>query len=260
MKTINPNAGMGSLCTHVGEGENPYDAHVMPIYQTSTFGFPDVATGAALFKGEKHGYIYTRMKNPNLDQLALKYAVLEGLDLLRKNPDIPPEKVVGGFVFSSGMAAITTAILARAKAGDTIIAQEALYGATYTFLHDIAPRFGLKVVLLKKHHSAGLEGCFQVEPRSNPGIRGNPEQPHHGYRGYCRSFGNCPSEQCLGICGQHVCHAVLPATANPGSRCRDAFDHQVPFGTRADRRRDGDQPLGGLCKWSVVLHVESTGR
>ena len=177
MKTINPNAGMGSLCTHVGEGENPYDAHVMPIYQTSTFGFPDVATGAALFKGEKHGYIYTRMKNPNLDQLALKYAVLEGLDLLRKNPDIPPEKVVGGFVFSSGMAAITTAILARAKAGDTIIAQEALYGATYTFLHDIAPRFGLKVVLLKSITPQDWKDAFKANPGATLAYVETPSNP-----------------------------------------------------------------------------------
>jgi len=156
---------MGSLSTHVGEGDNPYEAHVMPIYQTSTFGFPDVATGAAIFKGEKQGYIYTRMKNPNLDQLALKYAVLEGLDLLRENPDIPVENVVGGFVFSSGMAAIATSILARAKAGDTIIAQEALYGATYTFLHDMAPRFGIKVIFLKDI----LPGKWQAAFKENPG-------------------------------------------------------------------------------------------
>lgn len=164
MKKIDPKMGMGSLSTHVGEGDNPYDAHVMPIYQTSTFGFPDVATGAAIFKGEKPGYIYTRMKNPNLDQLAMKYAVLEGLDILRENPEIPAENVVGGFVFSSGMAAIVTSILARAKTGDTIIAQEALYGATYTFLHDMAPHFGIKVVFLKDISPEKWQTAFKENP------------------------------------------------------------------------------------------------
>jgi methionine-gamma-lyase len=165
MRKIDPKMGMGSLSTHVGEGDNPYEAHVTPIYQTSTFGFPDVATGAAIFKGEKQGYIYTRMKNPNLDQLALKYAVLEGLDLLRQNPDVPVEKIVSGFVFSSGMAAITTSVMAKAKEGDTIIAQEALYGATYTFLHDMAPHFGIKVIFLKDPSPEKWQSAF----RENPG-------------------------------------------------------------------------------------------
>jgi methionine-gamma-lyase len=164
MKKTNPKMGMGSLSIHVGEGDNPYEAHVTPIYQTSTFGFPDVATGAAIFKGEKPGYIYTRMKNPNLDQLALKYAVLEGLDILRKNPNSPVETLVGGFVFSSGMAAITTSILAKAKSGDTIIAQEALYGATYTFLHDMTPRFGIKVVFLKDTSPEKWQVAFNENP------------------------------------------------------------------------------------------------
>ena len=113
MDLLNPEQGMGTLVTHVGEGHHADHAHVSPIYQTSTFSFPDVATGASLFKGEQPGYIYTRLGNPNLDQLAEKIAVLEGLDLLRANPGKPFDEVVDGLVFSSGMAAVTSAILAR---------------------------------------------------------------------------------------------------------------------------------------------------
>jgi len=123
MKTINPNQGLSTLLNHVGEGENPLHAHVMPIYQTSTFSFPDVETGAAIFKGEASGYIYTRLSNPNLDQLAHKIAILEGLDLLRREPEKPDMEIVGGMVFSSWMAAISSAVLARTHAGQTIIAQ-----------------------------------------------------------------------------------------------------------------------------------------
>ena len=169
--------GIGSLSTHVGEGDNPFEAHVMPIYQTSTFGFPDVATGAAIFKGEKSGYIYTRMKNPNLDQLALKYAILEGLELLRKDPEVPAENVVGGFVFASGMAAITTSILARARTGDTVIAQEALYGATYTFLHDLAPRFGINVVFLKDLSPDRWQSAFKENPGASLAYIETPSNP-----------------------------------------------------------------------------------
>ncbi len=69
MQPIHPKHGIGTLVTHYGEMNNPINAHVMPIYQTSAFVFPDVATGASIFKGETPGYIYTRLDNPNLEQL-----------------------------------------------------------------------------------------------------------------------------------------------------------------------------------------------
>ncbi|WP_298003667.1 PLP-dependent transferase, partial [Anaerolinea sp.] len=107
--TFSPRFGLSTLVNHVGEGEAPLDAHSNPIFQTSTFRFPDVATGAARFRGEEDGFIYTRFDNPNFRQAAAKIAALEGIDLLRAQPDTPPEKVVAGRMFSSGMAAITTA-------------------------------------------------------------------------------------------------------------------------------------------------------
>lgn len=146
MASINPKHGISTLVTHVAEGHHELHSHVSPIYQTSTFSFPDVATGSGIFKGEEPGYIYTRMNNPNQVNLAQKIAVLEGLDLLRQQPDKPAEELVAGLVFASGMAAVTASVLARAKAGDTIIAQEAIYGATFSFLKEIAPRYGINVI------------------------------------------------------------------------------------------------------------------
>ena len=148
MNKLNRQAGIGTLVNHAAEGDNPKHAHVSPIFQTSTFSFPDVATGAALFKGEAEGYIYTRMSNPNQTQLAEKHAILEGLDLIRQQPDKPVDEIVAGMVFTSGMAAVTSAILARVKTGDTIIAQKSLYGATFNLLNDLAPRYGINVVFL----------------------------------------------------------------------------------------------------------------
>ncbi len=76
--------GIGSLVNHAGEFQDPRHAHATPIYQTSTFTFPDVDFGADIFKGETPGYYYTRVKNPNLDLLAYKYACLEGFDLINE--------------------------------------------------------------------------------------------------------------------------------------------------------------------------------
>ncbi len=164
MGHINPHNGIGTLVNHIAEGEHPLHSHLAPIYQTSTFGFPDVATGAAIFKGEDPGYTYTRMKNPNQVYLANKIAALEGLDLLRAQPELPFEQIVAGQVFATGMAAITSAILARVSTGQTIIAQEAVYGATFTFLHDVAPRYGINVVWLHEIAVQDWVNAFKAHP------------------------------------------------------------------------------------------------
>lgn len=177
MGQLNPRHGIGTLVNHVAEGGHPLHAHISPIYQTSTFGFPDVATGAAIFKGEDPGYTYTRFKNPNQVQIAEKYAVLEGLDLLRAQPERPPEEVVAGQVFTTGMSAITSAILARVKAGQTIIAQEMIYGATFTFLHDIAPCYGINVVWLHQLAPQDWEDAFQAHPDAVLAYAESPANP-----------------------------------------------------------------------------------
>ncbi|HHY17702.1 MAG TPA: PLP-dependent transferase, partial [Firmicutes bacterium] len=51
--------------THIGQEPDPLTGSIVsPIYQTSTFVFPNVEEGAARFRGEREGYIYTRLGNP----------------------------------------------------------------------------------------------------------------------------------------------------------------------------------------------------
>jgi methionine-gamma-lyase len=178
MSSIDPRHGIGTLVTHAAELDNPLNAHVTPIYQTSAFTFPDVKTGAGRFKGEEPGYIYTRLNNPNLEQYALKIAILEGLDLLRAHPGTPVEEIIGGLVFASGMAAITAAILARIKGGQTIIAQENIYSNTYTFLHDIASQYGIQVVWLKEAAPEHWEAAFRAYPEATLAYAETPANPN----------------------------------------------------------------------------------
>src|SRR4030065_2952187 len=120
MYTFLPSHSIGTLVTHVGEEDNPHHTHVSPIYQTSTFNFPDVGTGAGIVARTQPGFYYTRLGNPNLENLALKIATLEGIDLIRSHPEADPSSLVAGQVFSSGMAAITAVLFSLLKAGDTI--------------------------------------------------------------------------------------------------------------------------------------------
>jgi methionine-gamma-lyase len=177
MSQYNPHHGIGTQAIHAREGDNVLNSHLSPIYQTAAFSFQDVACGAATFKGERPGYIYTRYDNPNLTQLADKLAILEGLDLLRARPETPPEEVVDGLVFSSGMAAITGAILARVKGGGTIIAQEALYGGTYTFLHDIITQYGIEVIFLSDASADAWEEAFRKHPKASLAFAETPANP-----------------------------------------------------------------------------------
>ncbi len=177
MYQFSPNHSISTLVTHIGEDENPHHSHVTPIYQTSTFNFPDVATGAGIVARTDPGYYYTRLGNPNLDQLALKIGTLEGLDLIRLQPDTDPAALVAGQMFSSGMAAITAVLFSLLKSGDTIVAQEAVYSATFTFLKEIAPTLGIQVAWVRNISLAGWEAAFSAHPKAKLAYAETPANP-----------------------------------------------------------------------------------
>ena len=171
------NHSISTLVTHVGEDENPHHTHVTPIYQTSTFNFPDVATGAGIVARTQPGYYYTRLGNPNLEQLARKIAFLEGLDLIRLHPESDPDSLVAGRVFASGMAAITAVFFSCLKSGDTIIAQEAVYAATFTFLKEIAQSLGIRVAWVNNISQPGWEAAFKANPGAKLAYVETPANP-----------------------------------------------------------------------------------
>jgi cystathionine beta-lyase/cystathionine gamma-synthase len=103
-------------------------AVVAPIYQTSTFNYPDEYSEARE-KGVVH--LYTRLGNPTLSLAAKTVAEFEGAEK--------------GRVFSSGMAAISTAMLALLKEGDEIVALDELYGSSIAILRDYLPHWGVNV-------------------------------------------------------------------------------------------------------------------
>lgn len=169
-------SGIGTLVTH-SNVHNEHHAHVMPIYQTSTFSFPDVATGAALFGGQQKGYIYSRLGNPNYDVLTRKYAALEAFDLLQAQPERPIDEVADGLLFSSGMAAISTAVLSRLQAGDTIITQETVYGGTFTLFHNLVPSLGINVVWLPDPTPEAWEAACAAHPNVKVLYAESPANP-----------------------------------------------------------------------------------
>ncbi|UCD38311.1 MAG: PLP-dependent transferase, partial [Fidelibacterota bacterium] len=67
MKRLPIDYGFSSHAIHAGELDNDScQAHVKPIYQTSTFNFANVEQGKAFFSGKEKGYIYSRWGNPTV--------------------------------------------------------------------------------------------------------------------------------------------------------------------------------------------------
>lgn len=135
--------------------QDPYGAHGMPIYQTSTFRFNSVEEGLKFFANEEGGssHSYTRLGNPTVDRLEEAMAQLEGHNL----------NDISSLSFSSGMAAITTTLIATANGGD-IVAQPALYGCTGQFLNEEAPELGMNTHLVDLNDLEALENILAENP------------------------------------------------------------------------------------------------
>ena len=109
--------GFATRALHAGEhvGQPQEASHTPAIYQSSTFVFKNANEGAELFAGERPGYVYTRLGNPTVMLLEAKMNALEGKEVKLKDP----ETRVSTLAFSSGMAAISTTLMALLNAGDT---------------------------------------------------------------------------------------------------------------------------------------------
>jgi methionine-gamma-lyase len=164
IKKVKPTHGMGTIVNHVGEGGHDKHAHLMPIYQTSTFGFDTVEEAGEVFAGKKKGYAYTRTHNPNMDHLANKIAYMEGIDLIKAKPDLEPSEIVLGKVTSSGMGATSVAVLAKIGAGDKAIVQRGLYGNSFKWWYQLAPRLGIEVVWVSDVSPQNLENTIEQHP------------------------------------------------------------------------------------------------
>ncbi len=169
--------GLNTFLTHYTEFENAENAHIAPIYQNSVFIFDDTESGAEIAAGEREGFYYTRLNNPNHQQLAKKLAALEAWDLMKQKPDHDPEKIAGGLVFASGMSAVTAAILSTVQAGDTILTQAALYDGTYLFMKNLAPKYGLDIVWIEDNTPEGWQKAFDNHPHARLAYIETPVNP-----------------------------------------------------------------------------------
>lgn len=123
--------GLQTQAIHVGyapDADSP--AVAVPIYQTSTFGFETAAQSARCFAGKEERYSYTRFGNPTIRVFEDKLAAMEGAEAVQ--------------AVASGMAAISTALLGLAEAGDHVLSSDAVYSGTHMLLTETMPAFGIE--------------------------------------------------------------------------------------------------------------------
>jgi methionine-gamma-lyase len=111
----------------------------IPIFMTSTFAFESAEAGKAFFEvayglrqpagDEQLGLIYSRINNPDLEILEDRLTLFDGAE--------------SAAVFASGMAAITTSLLAVVEPGDAVVYSAPIYGGSNHFVRQILPRFGV---------------------------------------------------------------------------------------------------------------------
>ncbi|HEV1996390.1 MAG TPA: aminotransferase class I/II-fold pyridoxal phosphate-dependent enzyme, partial [Candidatus Acidoferrum sp.] len=152
MKTSKPaKFGPQTQAIHGGE-PNRHGVNgpiVTEIIRSSTFTFSSTEEMKLWAEGKNKAYIYTRYGNPTLSVAEKKIAALEGAE--------------AGVVAASGMAAISSALLAALKAGDELISTAEVYGGSYRLMRDVFPNMGITV----RHVGTDLAGIENlVSPRS----------------------------------------------------------------------------------------------
>lgn len=150
---------------HMGSEPDPTTgAHVAPVYRTSTYVMKNVDHAIRVGYGEEFGYSYSRFENPTVDALERKIASLEGAET--------------ALALASGMAAISTALMANLQQGDHLVIGDVIYGCTYGFVRDILPTYGIEITMVDMADTENIKKAMKpntkvvyVETPSNPVLK-----------------------------------------------------------------------------------------
>jgi O-succinylhomoserine sulfhydrylase len=131
------------------------------MFLTQGYVYDSAEQCEARFKGEDPGYIYSRYSNPTIAMFERRMIELEGAEACRST--------------ATGMAAVTTAVLAPLKTGDHVVASKALFGSCRYVVEDLLPRYGIGCTLVdgldldqwKRAMRPNTRSCFLESP-TNP--------------------------------------------------------------------------------------------
>jgi methionine-gamma-lyase len=132
---------------------------VQPIVASTTFAFETAARFGRVMSDEEYGFLYARLRNPTVEELNGVLADLEGAEAAQ--------------AFSSGMAAISAALVTNLAPGDTLLLPKQLYGTTYALAESRLRPWGVDVRYLDATDAESWRqpACVRyVETMANPGF------------------------------------------------------------------------------------------
>ncbi|PQB06552.1 cystathionine beta-lyase [Polaribacter filamentus] len=144
--------GINSICVHVGEvKDEQFKGAISPIYMSTSYAFDGVDVKR-----------YPRYFNtPNQEMLCKKIAALE--------------RTEDALIFGSGMAAISSAMLAFLKRGDHVIIQQVIYGGMYNFVVTEFKKYGIEYSFTESDKATDFKALIKentkilyIETPSNP--------------------------------------------------------------------------------------------
>ncbi len=146
---------------HAGALRSQFGETSEALFLTQGFIYDTAEQCEARFKGEDPGFLYSRFSNPNISMFERRMIELEGAEAARAT--------------ATGMAAVTTAILAPLKAGDHVVAAKAMFGSCRYVVEDLLPRYGIQSTLVdgldldqwRKAMQPNTKTCFLESP-TNP--------------------------------------------------------------------------------------------
>lgn len=153
-----------TLSLHAGQIVDPvFGARAAPIYQTTSYVFPDTDTASSIFNLERGGHAYSRITNPTVGVLEQRIAALEGGS--------------AAICTASGMAATFCAITAILSQGDHIVASSQMYGGNLSLMKNTLPRFGITTTFVDPTDNDAFRNAIQDNTRliygemiGNPGL------------------------------------------------------------------------------------------
>lgn len=117
------------------------------MYLSSGYTYDDAQTVADRFSGDAEGMTYSRLQNPTVAMLEERIAMLEGAEACRAQ--------------TSGMAAMTAALLCQLSAGDHCVAARAAFGSCRWLVDQLLPRFGIETSVVDSADNAAWEAAIR---------------------------------------------------------------------------------------------------
>ena len=144
--------GAATELIHAGEVDRSASVPLTtPIYETTTFVFDNAREVVAYNEGRSAKFLYSRYTNPTVVSVEAKLAVLD--------------RTEAALVFSSGMGATATILMAHLRAGDEVLCGAAIYGGTLHLLQDLLARFGVTPRFISMDDLGNLERVFSDRTR-----------------------------------------------------------------------------------------------